>query len=130
MPELTDQELADLTARAEAGQSAAAALEQSQQDLEAARTATAAATTALRDQARAANPTLPAELIDGDTPEAIAASLDRARTIAQQVIEATRAATPTTPAASPPRTPETPPEGTRGIDRIRFELNRRAASGQ
>jgi hypothetical protein len=125
VPELTDQELADLQARAEAGNSAAAALEERTTALDAATQATAAATTALLDTTRAANPAIPADLIAGDNPADIAASVERGRALVEQV----RAANPVTgtptniPTGSPPRTPTNdPPPGVKGIARIAHAL--------
>ena len=125
MPDITDAELANLQARAAAADSAAAALDQSTTELGAARQAAQTATTALIDATRAANPTIPPDLIAGDTPEAIAASVDAGRTIVEQV----KATTTTTPAnttsGTPPR-PTTPqlPDTARGSERIRFGLDR------
>ena len=60
--------------------------------LAAARGSYAAAIAAHRDALRAANPTLPADLIDGDTTEALAASVERARGIRDAVRAAAAAA--------------------------------------
>lgn len=128
MPEITDEELEQLRKRAEAGDSAAAALEKSQQDLEAANQTAAATRTALLDTVRKANPTIPAELIDGDTPEAITASVDRAQELVKTIVDTNKPAEPAprpagANAAAPTRTPAAPPEGLRGADRIRHGLN-------
>jgi hypothetical protein len=132
MPDTTidDTELATLRANAEAGTAAAAALEQSQRDLEAAR---AAGVSAVTDALRAANADLPADAIAGATIEEVNASAARARAIAQHVLGAAAAATPppstTTPplatagqASAPPRTTGID-AGLRGTERIRAALN-------
>ena len=132
MPDTTidDNELATLRAAAEAGTSAAAALEQSQRDLEAAR---AQGVTAVTDALRSANPDLPADAIAGATIDEVNASAARARAIAQHVLAAAAAATPpggaTTPppatagqASAPPRTTGID-AGLRGTERIRAALN-------
>jgi hypothetical protein len=130
MPDITDEQLAALQARAEAGDSAAAALEETQQRLQ-------AATEATLEQARAANPTIPAVLITGATADEIAASILTAQTIVTEAVtlnpptpstpDAAVTSPPSAPAApvvptnqatSPPRAPAPPPEGTRGFDRI------------
>lgn len=55
-----------------------AELEDARSALAAARTAQAEATSAYLAEARAARPTIPPSLIDGDSPAAIAASVERA----------------------------------------------------
>lgn len=74
-------ELAQWRERAEAAESALAEW----------RARFAEAVAAVRDAHRAANPTIPPALIDGDTPEAIAASVEKARAIADQVLELAKA---------------------------------------
>jgi len=128
MPDIDDTELANLRAKAEAADSSAAALEQTQQLLTAATETNLAATNDFLEQARAANPDIPADAIAGDTIAAIKASTTAARQIADAVKASSATTTPTpTPitsqAAAPPRTPAAVPEGTRGADRIRFALN-------
>lgn len=66
-----NDELATLRARAEAAESGMSEV----------RAALAAARTAHLDAVRAANPHIPSELITGDTPEDVTASLTRARDI-------------------------------------------------
>ena len=126
---MDDTELADLQARAAAGDSAAAALEKAQETIGQLQPAAAradAATAALLDTTRAANPTIPAELIAGDTPEAITASLATATATVAKVRELNPAPTastvPGTGAGAPPRTNE-PPAGLRGVTRITYALN-------
>lgn len=99
MPEITDEELADLRAKAAQvdalqgkvaeADATAAALAQAQAD---AHTATEAARAAIIT----ANPTIPADLIKGDTIQQIQESLATAQTIALRLAEAA-AATPKTP---------------------------------
>ncbi len=66
-----------------------------------------------RDTLRAANPTIPADLITGDTPEELAASVERGKTIRDQVLAASAAATasnghaPHVPAGGSPAIPNT-----------------------
>jgi hypothetical protein len=55
--------------------------------LAAARATSAAAITAVRDTLRAANPTIPPDMIDGDSVDALTASVERARAFAAQVLE-------------------------------------------
>lgn len=103
-----------------------------QQELAAASEATAAATAraeastaALIDSTRAANPTIPPDLITGTTAEEVAASV----TAGQATVEAVIAANPpdalTRPpgdgGAAPPRTLE-PPADMRGSARIAWAL--------
>jgi hypothetical protein len=98
MPEITDEELAQLRQQeTDAGVARAAAL--------AADERAAAATTALATTLRAANPSIPADAIAGNTPEELTASVERARAIATHAVEAHTAAnpapaTPTAPAGA------------------------------
>jgi hypothetical protein len=57
-----------------------------------ARAAQAAAVAALRDTYRATNPTVPGDMIDGSTPEELAAALARGQAFRDQVLEAAKAA--------------------------------------
>jgi len=135
MPDITDEELTNLRAQAEAGQSAAAALEQSQTTL-------AAANEALIAASRAANPTIPPALIAGATPEEITTSIEAGRATVQAVLDANPpahpassappgSAPPAVPAGAPPRanTNEVP-EGLRGADRIALGIEHAREAAQ
>lgn len=65
-----------------------AELDQARADLAASRAAEAASVSTLRETTRAANPTIPAELIDGSSPAEIAASVTRAQGIVTAVLAA------------------------------------------
>jgi hypothetical protein len=138
MPDIPDAELTNLRAQAEAGQSAAAALDVSQQNL-------AATATALLETTRTANPTIPPDLIAGDTPAAIAASVTSAQATVAQVLAANTSSTPApgaappasppvaaaapapVPAGAPPRSdPNEPPAGVTGVARIQHALRQRS----
>jgi hypothetical protein len=131
MPDIDQAELDHLNQRAEAGDTAAAALEKSQTDLaglQGAGERADAATAALLDQTRNANPTIPPALITGDDPEAITASVQVAQATVAQVQELNPPEDKTKPpprgnAGTPPRGQDQPPEGARGIARISHALS-------
>jgi hypothetical protein len=126
MPEIEQAELDRLIAAGEAGATAAAALDAATQR-------EAAATGALADTLRAANPDLPPEAIAGTSAAELTASVTSARAIATAAVAAHTAANPpaTTPvipatagqASAPARTEPKPAEGLRGAERIRAALN-------
>jgi len=121
MAEIDDKELEQLRAEAAAGKNAAAALEKAQADSNERMNTTMEA---FRHTTRAAHPNIPAELIAGDTPEDIAASVERGKAIVEKVTAANKPTTSSTPsvtAAAPPRTIEVP-EGITGAARIRYGL--------
>jgi hypothetical protein len=133
--EVDDTELADLRAKADAGDSAAAALDETQKLLATATEANVAATTEFLAQARAANADIPPDAIAGDTIAAVKASATVARQVADAVKASSANATPdpsTTPppttipsqAAAPARDNDAVPEGTRGAARIAVGLAR------
>lgn len=135
MPELTDQELTALTARAEAGDSAAAALEErgtaldiAHNDLNLAIDAENTSNAALLHVTRAAHPDIPADLITGGNAADIAASVDRGQVIADQARASAadndgQPPKTTVPAGSPPRTKTTDaPDRVRGTSRIAYAL--------
>lgn len=125
MPEIDQAELDRLTAAAEAGTIAAAALD-------AATAREAAAVAAYADQLRNANPNLPADAIAGNTIEDLNAARDRAAAIAQHALDQAQASAPPAPApppataaqaAAPPRSEPNPYEGLRGAERVRAGIN-------
>jgi hypothetical protein len=130
MPEINQEELTRLTAAAAAGETAAAALEVSAArvgELEGAGQRAQDATAALLQTTREANPNIPGDLINGEDPATIAASVEGARAIVARVSELN----PTAPAGgerppggagSPPRTAEVP-AGLRGLNRIAYALS-------
>lgn len=123
--EITDEQLTELRSQAEAGQSAAASLEQAQTDLAASGETNTATLTALTNATRQANPTIPPDLISGDTPAAVAASVSQAQATVKQVLEANPPPDQKTPGVTggaPPRGPAEPPENTRGIARIAWAI--------
>jgi len=96
MPEITDQELADLRAKAaqvDTLQAKAAEAEAATNALSHAQTEAHAATEAARAAIIAANPTIPGDLIKGDTIQQIQESVATAQAIALRLAEAA-AATP------------------------------------
>ena len=130
MAEITDQELATLHTQIEAGETAAAALEKSQEDLATADTLASATRAALLTTTRSANPTIPEHLIDGDTPEAIEASVAQAKTTVEQVLEANKPddkPKPRTTGAAPPRGDAQPPDNLRGVSKISWGLTHESA---
>jgi len=132
MPEITDEELADLRAKAAQvetlqtkvaeADATTAALSQAQAD---AHTATEAARAAII----VANPHIPADLIQGETIQAIEASLAAATAISNRLAEVAAAA-PKPPLGFPTggnlRQAAAAPEGIRGIERIRYGLANRS----
>lgn len=127
MPELTDEQVSALEQRATAGEEALANLSEVQQQLETVQAGSATAHAALLETTRAANPTIPADLIAGDNADQIAASVTTGAAIVAQVQEANpppKAAAPTAPstnAGAPPRT-EQPPDNLRGVSRIAWGI--------
>jgi hypothetical protein len=111
-----------LQAKASEAEAATAALAQAQAD---AHTATEAARAAMI----IANPHIPADLIQGETIQAIEASLAAATAIANRLAEAAATA-PKAPlgfvTGGTQRLATAAPEGIRGIERIRFGLANRS----
>ncbi len=124
-PTLTEDQIAALRTRADAGDTAAAALEKQGEALAAAQETATTASVALLEQTRTANPTIPPALISGDTPSAIAESLTSAHATVAAVIDANKTEEgPKVPAGAPARKPANePPEGVRGIALIAHALN-------
>ena len=130
MAEIEDTQLANLRAQAEAGASAAAALEQATANIE---TERAAGVAALTDALRAAHADLPPDAISGATLAEVNASLTHARSIADHVRAAAAAAGATNAtaasaasagqASAPARTIAQAPDNVRGLRRIAFALN-------
>jgi hypothetical protein len=107
-----------------------AQLETAQAALAESRTREAATTAALRDSLRAANPTLPADLIDGSNADELRASVEKATAIRDSVLAAHAAASgnghavaPKVPAGGGPATP--PTEGLTPLQRIAAGLEAR-----
>lgn len=107
-----------------------AELDKARDDLAAARSAEAETVAALRDTLRAANPTLPGELIDGSSPAELAASVTRATAVRDQVL----AANPPSTNGHAPKVPSggqaTPPADTSAMsaaEKIRFALSQRGS---
>jgi len=129
-PTLTPEQLQQLRDQAEAGQQAATERDELHTQLTTAQEAARGATGALLDASRAANPTIPAELITGETPDDIAASIERGKGIVEQVTTANagndaddeKPKTPGSQAGAPARGDPQPPERARGISRIAFAL--------
>lgn len=104
--------------------------------LAAARGSFATAMTALRDSLRTANPTLPPDLIAGDTVEDLTASVERARAVRDQVLAANQQTGNGHGHAPIPSVPrgggvDTPPAPTTTIGRLSAGLaDRRRAAGR
>jgi hypothetical protein len=133
MPEITDEELATLQAQAARGAQAdelAAEVERLTplaNELEAARNETTQATAAARAAIIAANPTIPADLIQGDSIGQIEQSLANAQAIANRLAEAQGRPPLGFPTGGTVRQPATVPEGVSGSERIRWGLANRSA---
>lgn len=129
MPELTDQELADLQARADAGASAAAALEERTQTVTSLQTQLAEAAVAVRDTLAASDPRIPADAITGDTVADVRASFDRARHIADQAVAAAAASAPPAAAPPPPASPGAGNERDRQADTTGMSPHQKIVAG-
>ncbi len=83
------------------------------------------AVAALLQSTRAANPTIPADLISGDSVETIAASVAAGKTVVDAVVKAQPAPVQAGAAGSPPRPvgPPGPPEGSTGLQKMAWALN-------
>ncbi len=83
------------------------------------------AVAALLESTRAANPTIPADLISGDSVETIAASVAAGKTVVDAVVKAQPAPVQAGGGGSPPRPvgPDGPPEGSTGLQKIAWALN-------
>ena len=134
-PEISDDDLKALQNRAEAGQQATTDLDAARGELTTAQQGTAAATAALLETTKAANPTIPADLIAGDDPAAIAASVERGKGIVEQVTshnaangktDDTKTKLPGSQAGAPPRGDDQPPDNLRGAGRIAYALQKNA----
>lgn len=79
----------------------AAELEAARNATAEARAAQASAVAALRDHMRAANPTVPGDMIDGSTPEELAAALARGQAFRDQVLAAFEASSTNGHAVAP-----------------------------
>jgi len=133
MPEITDEDLAALQAQAAKVEGLAAqiqTLNAQAAEAETARTALSGAqaearqaTEAARAAIIAANPTIPADLIKGDTIAQINDSLTAAQAIAARLAEAAGKGPLGFPTGGNIRQPATAPEGIRGAERIRWGLN-------
>jgi len=125
MPDISDEQLAALQAKADAGDSAAAALEKATADIE---TTRSEGVTALIEAQRAAHPDLPPDAIAGATIAEVNAAVTRATSIAEHVKANTPPPTQPNPAATagqasaPVRGPAPAPEGLRALTRIRHGL--------
>ncbi len=89
----------------------------------------AAAVKAMRDAVAAANPTIPASLITGDTPEAVLASVEAAKAIRDEILAVNQQPVPT--GTQPPRggSASAPalPENATPFEKIRFGIANRPA---
>jgi hypothetical protein len=128
MPEITDEELATLQAQAARGAQAdelAAEVERLTplaNELEAARNETTQATAAARAAIIAANPTIPADLIQGEVSARSSSPWPTPRpspTASPRPMEATARLPPAAPSASPPPCPK----DRSAPERIRWALN-------
>lgn len=134
MPEISDDELTALRARAETGDAAAAALTQAQTDAQNARTTLQDGVARYRETIRAANPAIPPDAITGDDFAAIDSAVTTARNIfdaGQSAAAAARPAAPSVPAGGAP-TRHDPPDTT-GLSpaaKIRLGLTQRDAANK
>ena len=93
--------------------------------LEAARGAITANVTTLRDTLRAANPTIPPDLIDGSNAAELTSALERGRTIATDAVERAKAAAPTAGVRVPAGTGGSatgPADALKGAEKIAWAL--------
>lgn len=132
MPEVTQETIDALTERAAAGDTATAELAETNERLAAVQAGAATAHNALIETTRAANPTIPPELITGDNAEQIAASVAKGADIVAKVQEANKPPEtkqpPAANAGAPPRdaNADAAPEGVRGLARITHALDRKS----
>jgi hypothetical protein len=117
--------------QAAAAAAAAAASAATAEQLTAANAQITALTDDLRGALKIANPDLPETSFAGETADAVKTSVAAARAVADHIKAsappATTPATVTPPAIAAMRTDlTTPPDGIKGVDRIRFALNQRS----
>lgn len=134
MPEVTQEAIDALTERATAGDTATAELAETNERLAAVQAGSATAHAALIESTRAANPTIPPELIAGDNAQQIAASVQQGADIVAKVKEADKPAEtkkpPAANAGAPPRDANTgrAPDDVTGLARIQHALDTRSDS--
>ncbi len=116
---------ADAPAAANANVAANANTDVTQEALDAATKVGLDAVAALLESTRAANPTIPADLISGDSVESIAASVTAGKATVDAVVKAQPAPVQAGGGGSPPRPvgPDGPPEGSTGLQKIAWALN-------
>lgn len=132
MPDMSQEDIDALNARATAGDTAATELAESQTALSAAQAATATAIASQLESTRQAHPEIPSDLIVGDSAEAIAQSVEAGAAIVEQVRAANpppKIIPPSTNAGTPPRDEDKPPDGVRGARRITYGLEQQQKEG-
>ena len=129
MAEIDDAELEALREKAASADALATQLAEQTTATEQAKADVDAATLSVRNALVAANPHIPEDLIQGETIQAIEASLAVANTIHNRLAEAAAAA-PKAPigfvTGGTQRQAAQAPEGIRGIERIRYGLANRS----
>ena len=126
MPEITDEELAAFQAQATRAGKAdqlAAELDELKTTNAGSQAEVRQATDAARAAIIAANPAIPADLIQGETIAQIEQSLAAAQAIANRITELAGKGPLGFPTGGTQRQPATAPEGIRGAERIRWGLN-------
>jgi hypothetical protein len=126
MPEITDEDLAALQAKAALADQLAPQVEHltaQVAETEPLRAQVRDATEAARAAIIAANPTIPADLIKGESITDINQSLAAAQAIANRLAEAAGKGPLGFPTGGTQRQPAAAPEGIHGAERIRWALN-------
>ena len=123
MPEITDEDLAALQAQAARVDTLAAELDELKTTNAGSQAEVRQATDAARAAIIAANPAIPADLIQGDSIAQIEQSLAAAQAIANRLTELAGKQPLGFHTGGTQRQPATVPEGITGAERIRWALN-------